>query len=308
MRCIESLLTSTYEKHSIVVVDNGSGNDDADRIEDRFGGRIELIRAPRNLGYGGGANLGILWALGQHVDYVWILNNDTVITVDAIGRLVAAMETDRGLGASSPLIDAPIGPESPEGIWYSGGTVNLARAETHHLRTSPGPTPGVIPTGYITGCAMFLRSEALQASGLFWESLFLYWEDVDLSLRLRRAGWGLGVVPSATISHLVHGSVRPDVAERFYSRNAILVARRHESTRVVVRALMSLLTRLVRHWASALLRRRSMPIAETRGLAEGAAAAFWWTARRGINLGTDRKSSSAGPFTGEGAPSPREAR
>ena len=50
MRCIESLLTSTYEKHSIVVVDNGSGNDDADRIEDRFGGRIELIRAPRNLG------------------------------------------------------------------------------------------------------------------------------------------------------------------------------------------------------------------------------------------------------------------
>jgi GT2 family glycosyltransferase len=279
-RCVESLLASTYPAHRVVVVDNGSGNADADIIESRFGERIELLRARRNLGYGGGANLGIQWAIRQHAGYVWVLNNDTVITADAIDHLVLAMEASGWLGVTSPEIDAPIGPDAPTGVWYAGGIVSLARAETHHVHRTLGRAPAVVVTGFVTGCAMFLRCEALEDAGVFWERLFLYWEDVDLSLRLRSAGWGLGVVPSATITHFGHGSVRSDIAERYYFRNAILVARRHGSLRVVARALTSLAVRLARRWGSALLRRRPMPHAETRGLLAGAALALLWTLKR----------------------------
>jgi GT2 family glycosyltransferase len=215
---------------------------------------------------------------------VWILNNDTVVAADAVDHLVRAMETSRWLGVTSPEIDAPIGPEAPTGVWYAGATVSLARAETHHVLRTLGRTADVVATDYVTGCAMFLRCEALEGAGMFWERLFLYWEDVDLSLRLRNAGWGLGVVPSATITHFPHGSVPSNVAERYYFRNAILVARRHGPFRVVAMALVSLVVRLARCWRSALLRRRSMPRAETRGLLAGAALALRWTLKRPTEL------------------------
>jgi GT2 family glycosyltransferase len=304
-RCVESLLASTYPAHRVVVVDNGSGNADADIIESRFGERIELLRARRNLGYGGGANLGIQWAIRQHAGYVWVLNNDTVITADAIDHLVHAMEASRWLGVTSPEIDAPIGPDAPTGVWYAGGTVSLARAETHHVHRTLGRTPAVAVTGFVTGCAMFLRCEALQDTGVFWERLFLYWEDVDLSLRLRSAGWGLGVVPSATITHFGHGSVRSDIAERYYFRNAILVARRHGSLRVVARALASLTVGLARCWGSALLRRRSRPYSQTRGLLGGVALALRWTFRRPAELvsGVTLSAAAAGSLDVSDAPS-----
>ncbi len=282
--CVESLLASTYPTHRVVVIDNGSKNTDADIIESRFGERIKLIRARQNLGYGGGANMGIQWALGQHAGYVWILNNDTVVRADAIDFLVRAMETSRWMGVTSPEIEAPIDSEAPTGVWYAGGIVNLSRAETHHVLRTHGLAPGVVTTGFVTGCAMFLRCEALESSNVFWERLFLYWEDVELSLRLRNAGWGLGVVPSARITHFPHGSMRSHIAERYYVRNAILVARRHGSLRVVSTAFAFLLVRIARGWGSAILRRRSMPLAETRGLWAGAALAFRWTLNRPADM------------------------
>jgi GT2 family glycosyltransferase len=307
-RCVESLLASTYPAHRVVVVDNGSGNADADVIESRFGEQIEVMRARQNLGYGGGANLGIRWAIRHHAEYVWILNNDTVITADAIDHLVRAMETCRRLGVTSPEINAPIGPEAPTGVWYAGGTVSLARAETHHLHRTLGRAPAVVLTEFVTGCAMFLRSEALEDAGVFWERLFLYWEDVDLSLRFRTAGWELGVVPSATITHFAHGAVRSEIAGRYYFRNAILVARRHDSLRVVARALGSLTVGLARGWASALLRRRSSPYSQTRGLLGGVALAFRWTLRRPAEfaLGVKPLEIAGGSF--EAPAAPRKAR
>lgn len=292
-RCVESLLASNYPAHRVVVVDNGSKDTDADLIEGRFGGRIELIRVSENLGYGGGANTGIRWAIGQQAEYVWILNNDTIIRADAIDNLVNAMETNRWLGASSPEIEAPIGPEAPTGIWYAGGVVNLSRAEVHHELRTLGRAPGVASTGFITGCAMFLRCEALTTPNVFWERLFLYWEDVDLSLRLQSAGWGLGVVPSSRITHFAHSSMHSHIADRYSVRNAILVARRHGSLRVVTHAVASLAVRIARGWGSSLLRRRSMPLAQTRGLLAGIALALRWTLRRPADIVSDVKPLAA---------------
>jgi hypothetical protein len=273
--CLESLLASSYERHSVVVVDNGSPSDDAERLSAEFGDRIHVIASGRNLGYGGGANLGLRWALDRGSDYAWVLNNDTTVDPACIKVLVDAMATNPGFGVLSPQISAPIGPEAPSGIWFAGGSVVLGRATTRHsFKRLTGPS--VVGTEYVTGCAMFIRCSALVRTGLFWEPLFLFWEDVDLSLRMRREGWDLGVVPNALIRHLIHGSIVSRTREYYYFRNAPIIICAFGSRSAVATALYYLTGEVARRWARALLRRRPAPTAATRGLLAGIALAIRW--------------------------------
>jgi len=271
--CLRSLLAAECPRHEIVAVDNGSDPEEASAIRFAVGPLVHVIRSERNLGYGGGANLGLRWAIGAGAKYAWVLNNDTTVSVDALARLVAAMDHEPRYGAISPEIAAPIGPEAPRGVWFAGGTIRLRRVITGHKMDWLPDGKMIVPTDYVTGCAMLLRCEALAAVGLFWERLFLYWEDVELSLRLRSAGWPLGVLPGARICHHAHGSVVSQVAQYHYCQNAILVARRHEGRVGALSAFVWLSWRVARRWLACTLRGyRPFPIFETRGLLKGASA------------------------------------
>jgi GT2 family glycosyltransferase len=272
MRCVESLLASTYTDHLVVIVDNASPSGDAPRLSAGLGDRVHLIASGTNLGYGGGANLGLRWALAQKAAYAWVLNNDTIVTPTCIGQLVDAMASNPRFGVLSPQIEAPVGPEAPLGIWFAGGTVLLRRAETRHSLERV-ESDGIVETGYVTGCAMFLRSAALADTGLFWEPLFLYWEDLDLSLRMRRAGWNLGVLPKALIRHEIHGSVLSQTLDYYHFRNALPIVRTFGSPSSAASALVFLVGGVARRWGRALLRRKPAPTGATRGLLVG----FWLT-------------------------------
>jgi len=273
--CLASLLAVDYPAHEIVVVDNASEGGDAAALQAEFDGRVRVIASERNVGYGGAANLGLRAAIDRGAAYAWVLNNDTLFARGSVAALVEAMESDPAYGAASPVIDAPVGPEAPGGIWYAGGTANAARASARHVLEPIDPTPGIVPTGFVTGCAMFIRVAALDRVGLFWPELFLYWEDVDLSYRFVAAGWRLGVVPLARITHLVHGSVHSELATYYFYRNALLVAQRHGHTRGAARAILALTTRAARRWAACTIKGlRPFPTAETRGLLAGMKALF----------------------------------
>ena len=270
---VASLLAADYPNLSTVVVDNASGGSDVDRLREQFGDSIEILGSDVNLGYGGGANLGLEWARRAGAVYAWVLNNDTQVDPGSIRELVGAMERETDFGMLSPQIDAPVGPESPLGIWYAGGTVNLARVTTKHELVPAVSILKVVPTDFVTGCAPFFRCRALDQTGLFWAALFLYWEDVDLSFRMRQAGWSLGVVPAARIVHFVHGSVQSKVVRYYYYRNAILVADRHLHKRGAAQAFLSLATRALRRLGASVLKRDGpLPTAETRGLLAGMAS------------------------------------
>ena len=268
VRCVRSLLDTSYDRHRIVVVDNGSPSGDGLRLCAEFGDSIVVVSSERNVGYGGGANLGLGWALANDATYAWVLNNDTIVDPACVGRLVEAMESHPEFGVLSPQIGAQVGPEAPSGIWYAGGTVLLRRAEVRHsFEEIQGPDP--VPTQYVTGCAMFLRTSSLAEVGLFWEPLFLFWEDVDLSLRMRRCGLKLGVVPAARIRHEIHGSIGAATLEYYHFRNAFVVVRTYGSASTALSGLAFLAGGVVRRWVRAILRRRPAPIAATRGLLAG---------------------------------------
>ena len=278
MRCVESLLASAYAEHRVVVVDNASPSGDAARLSSELDDRVQVIASGANLGYGGGANLGLRWALAQDATYAWVLNNDTIVEPSCIGQLVDAMESNTRYGILSPQIEAPIGPEAPLGIWFSGGKVFLERAETRHSFERVAGAE-IAESEYITGCAMFLRSAALADTGLFWEPLFLYWEDLDLSLRIRLAGWNLGVLPNAAIRHEIHGSVGSNTLDYYHFRNALIIVRTFGSRREVASALLFLVGGVARRWGRALLRRKPAPTGATRGLLVGIWLAVRWPAK-----------------------------
>jgi GT2 family glycosyltransferase/glycosyltransferase involved in cell wall biosynthesis len=276
--CVESLLRTTYPRHEIVVVDNGSSGEAA-AVAARFGTAVATIKAGRNLGFGAGANLGIRWALAHEADYVWVLNNDTVVPPAAIGRLAEALDDDPRIGIVSPQITAPEGPEAPGGIWFAGGLVDLGRGETRHLVEPIAAGGGSVPAAFLTGCALMIRAEALRQVGLFWERLFLYWEDTDLDLRVQRSGWTTCVVADAWIHHAIHGSADDRVVAYYHFRNALLVTWRHARRATLARASAHLAYVVARRWTSALLRRRPAPLSATRGLLAGIATVARWTLR-----------------------------
>jgi len=95
--CLESVFRIRYPNFSVVVVDNGSEDDSAAQVENTFD-RVTLIRNRENLGYAEGNNVGIRHALENGADYVWLLNNDTVVDREALAALVDLAERDRGIG------------------------------------------------------------------------------------------------------------------------------------------------------------------------------------------------------------------
>jgi GT2 family glycosyltransferase len=201
MQCIESCNKLRYSNVRILVVDNGSSDGSEEILRERFPD-IEIIQTGKNLGFAGGNNSGIQHALEQGADYIWVLNNDTIVDETCLDYLVQAAEAGPSIGMVGNKIYYH---HTPEIIWYAGGTVDLETGGmTHHTGKDfrdigTYDTPG--PTGYITGCSILVRKETVQDIGLLDENYFLYFEDVDWSLRAKEKGWKLFFEPKAKLWH-----------------------------------------------------------------------------------------------------------
>jgi GT2 family glycosyltransferase len=192
LACLRTLQRQDYENFDIVIVDNASTDDSVNEITNAMPG-ILLLQSGGNLGFGGGCNVGIRHALQSGADYVWLINSDATVSGDALSEMVLAAEHDKTLGLVGAVIfDAD---RKDEVQLWGGGTVQLWTGASHHLR-SPGRLD------FISGASALLRCSALKEVGLFdSKTYFMYWEDTDLSFRLRTAGWKIGVAENARVWH-----------------------------------------------------------------------------------------------------------
>jgi GT2 family glycosyltransferase len=207
IECVESCRTLSYPNYRILLVDNGSTDDSEAILRERFPD-IEFIQTGANLGFAGGNNVGIRHALAQGADYVWLLNNDTVVDTGALSALVQMAEGDNQVGMVGSKI---VYHGNPHMIWYAGAVLDSERPYRPHHRglneDDRGQYDETCPTGYITGCSLLARREMMAAVGLLDEDLFLYFEDVDWSARARAAGWKLMYCPESLVYHKVSLSV-----------------------------------------------------------------------------------------------------
>ena len=198
-RCLRTVLKSEYADSFPVVVDNASTDGSYERLREEFP-EVKMIRAPGNIGYAAGNNLGIRWALEQGAEYVYVINNDTEVPTDSVGKLVAVMESDDRIGQVGPLIEDA----TCDRIGAVGGEIHWPTAEPRqigHGEEDRGQYSTLLDVEFVPGTAVLARRAALDEVGLIPEHYFIYFEDVDWSLRFRKAGWRTVATPDTTILH-----------------------------------------------------------------------------------------------------------
>lgn len=198
--CLESLRKVDFPSLKVILVDNASQNQEGPRLKRAFP-EVELIENPQNLGFSGGNNVGIRYALGQGFSHVLLLNNDTEVEPDFLKEMMRKMNQTSGIGVVQPLI---LFLHDRKKIWSAGGKwiSSLGRAITLGDREPIADYRfKKQELDWATGCCMLITREALQKEGLLNEQYFAYFEDVEWSLRFRDAGFRIALAEKAMIYH-----------------------------------------------------------------------------------------------------------
>jgi GT2 family glycosyltransferase len=213
--CVESVQKMDYPNYGVVVVDNGSSDGSEALLRERFPD-VSIVQTGKNLGFAGGNNAGIRTALDQGADYVWVLNNDTVVDRRCLDFLVRAAEAEPRAGMVGNKIYYH---HAPQTVWFAGGEVALDKGGlTRHTGKDCGDDPSYDrpgPSQYVTGCSLLARTAMIKDTGLMDENYFLYFEDVDWSLKAQQKGWNLIYEPRARIWHREGAQGQEGYSERF---------------------------------------------------------------------------------------------
>lgn len=224
---IESLQNKIHSvSYEIIVVDNASREDEAVQIQALYPSVI-TIRSDENKGFSGGNNLGIKAARGQ---YLFLINNDTYIESDGIAYLIERLESHPEIGAASPKIRFAF---PPQNIQFAGFTPLSPIALRNKGIGFGCPDDGTFdtphPTPYLHGAAMIIKREVIGKAGMMPEIFFLYYEEIDWSTSMARAGYELWYEPRCTVFHKESQSTGQLSKLRTYylTRNRLLYARRN---------------------------------------------------------------------------------
>ena len=200
IECVKTLQQSTYPNLKIMVIDNGSGDESVSVFQQSLPDTI-IVPLPENLGFARGCNIGLRWA--QEHEYKWalLLNNDAFVTPTMVEQLMA--ETAADIGLLSPKIFYQA---QPEYIWFAGAAKHprlLEMRETGQGERDGSKWQKTRDVDYLVGTSLLVNVTAVSPIGLFDEKYFMYYEDLDWSIRLRQAGLRLRLVANAHVYHQV---------------------------------------------------------------------------------------------------------
>lgn len=231
LECLESATASRYRPCHVVVVDNGSTDGSAEAVERSFPA-VTVLHSQVNRGVAGGRNFGAKWVLDNlDVAFLAFIDNDTLIEPDAVGELVDAIRSDRGIGLVAPKAFQFRGDRrllSAGGLRfnpYTGILKDVASGETDSCQFDRARDIQACP-----GFAFLVRREVFDSIGFFDEHFNPYgWEDADFSLRAGDAGYRLVYAPQAVVYHLGGRIGRGPVAEYEFhkARSMFYFVRRH---------------------------------------------------------------------------------
>ena len=215
------------ETIEVIVVDNASTQDEATELEKRYP-LIIVIRSDKNLGFAGGNNLGIKAAHGK---YLFFINNDAILPQPStLSLLITRLESSDQIGMVCPKIRFTWGKQP---IQYAGYTplskITLRNNSIGFGEQDNGQYDTPHPTPYAHGAAMMVKREVIEKVGMMPNCYFLYYEELDWSMMIRRAGYDIWYEPACTIFHKESQTTGQQSPLKAYyiTRNRLLFAQRN---------------------------------------------------------------------------------
>jgi GT2 family glycosyltransferase len=227
LACLRSLDHLMYPNVEVVVVDNASADGSVEAIRSAYP-QTTIIETGANLGFTGGNNVGIKYALEHGADYIMLLNNDTIVAPDMLNLMVEVMEGDSSIGVTGPTIYYY---NAPDLIWSAGGKIDWSQGTTSMIglneedKSQFGVSPRAVD--FVTGCAMLVKREVWERAGLLDDQFFMYYEETEWCVRANRAGYKIMYIPSAMMWHKISIDERAASPRTYYymTRNRLLFLR-----------------------------------------------------------------------------------
>jgi len=222
--CLKSLEKLDYDNYKIIVVDNDHKNNLQLPISNF---QFKYIKNKENLGFAGGNNIGIKYALEKKADYILLLNNDTIVNPSFLKKLIEAGESDKKFGILGPVIYKYPTTNSEQKIHFAGGKINWLFTKGIHKQQLTINKQQL--TDYITGCCLLIKREVIEKIGLMPEEYFLYFEDVEWCLKARKKDFKCVLVSTSKIWHKVSKNASEGSFSYIYYhiRNGLLLSKRN---------------------------------------------------------------------------------
>lgn len=234
---IDSLRLYEGYPYEIIVVDNNSPNGDGRRLKETFP-ELTIICSDKNLGFSGGNNLGYKYARGEYILY---MNNDMTISGPFLKTLVKRFQSEERIGLVSPKIKYE---HHPDTIQYAGYTpmhpVRISNKLIGVNQKDKGQYDQPSPTAYAHGACMLTSREVIEKAGMMTEIYFLFYEEIDWSIQLKRAGYEIWYESGAYVLHKESMTAKRGTPLRLYflTRSRLLFTRRNLASFTKITALL----------------------------------------------------------------------
>ena len=229
LAALDSLARNGYANNQVIVLDNASTDGSSEAIQAAFPG-VSVLLLERNLGYAGNNNVGIDEAMKRNADWVFVLNEDTLLAPDCISHLVESGASRVGVGVMGPMVYHN---SEPDVIQSAGGRMDSSWRAWHLGQNEPDRGQFSAPqrVDWISGCAIMIRREVIEQVGALDTRFFYYWEETEWCLRAAEHGWTVLQVPQAKLWHKgVQRDYRPGPNVTYYStRNHFLLLAKHHA-------------------------------------------------------------------------------
>jgi len=245
VNCLKSLnnLDLTNISLQVIVIDNASQEPITIDEKEYPHLSITIHYSKENTGFSGGHNIGFTYAKKHQADYIVILNNDTIVDKNLLKELILAGDANEKAGIIAPKIYFAKGSEYHKDrykneelgkvIWYAGGLIDWSNAYWTHRgvdEVDTGQYEKMEVTDYATGCCFAIKREVLKLVKEFDERYFLYFEDSDLSERVKKYGFSIYFNPKAIVWHenaASSGGSGSALQDYYTSRNRLLIGLRY---------------------------------------------------------------------------------
>lgn len=227
LACLDAVAKLSYPRNAVLVVDNCSSDNSVELIRSRHPD-VEILMLSQNLGYTGGNNRGIEKALHQGADYIWLLNDDTLVAPDSLQKLIDAAISEPSAGILGPKVYTY---EARQTLLSAGGffTAGYRVQQRGVGQPDQGQYDQLAEVDFVSGCAMLVRRALIEQTGMLDETFFAYEEDVEWCYRATQGGFKVLYVPQAHVWH-PDTRMRDELSRRvvyYMARNRLLSIRKH---------------------------------------------------------------------------------